>query len=494
MTEPTTPTGPSGVRQRDGQVEPFDADRICGTLFTVLEGLSRPDAFLARELTDGVVHFLTDEYDGATLTVEEVREHVIKVVRELRHPNLARAYEIHTAPRPEQPRAVVAEPPLFSREIVAAHEAGLLVLGDLAPTKLASRVLPWPRSAAELLPDLARLRETVSDPIVLDGPEYWVAQVGMSPEEFSAGPLAGFPCVLNLNIATPPPAIGTIATGPLFGTATMTTRPEAIALRIVEIIGRTRSARVVWHLPAGGTLDRRVGEVVLHAVQGAPVEFVFDRDRRGIHLAEGVDREAPDLLLRVGVRLARMLGDPLQEPDAGPMLDRVGSLARLALTAGVQKRAHLRRHGVLTEGFALDRARLQVIPLGLDALVEGRTGRGLIHGGTALDLGRRILQRLRDVLRADSRKVQLATCLDEPPPGTLDVDTPVLGVRDHDEPLPRRLRAATLLQEVSEHGVLPIRVPADRTVAVPRVLGMLADIGTVSQIDRVRLVFPEGGS
>jgi hypothetical protein len=494
MTEPTTPTGPSGVRQRDGRVEPFDADRICAVLFTVLEGMGRPDAFLARELTDGVVHFLAQDHDGATLTVEDLREQVIKFVRELRHPHLARAYELHTAPRPETPPTFTAEPPLFSREIVAAHEVGLLVLGDLAPTTLAARVLPWPRSAAELLPDLARLRATVSDPLVLDGPEFWLAQVGMSPEAFVTGPLAGFPAVLNLNIATPPPVIGSIATGPLFGTSPTPPHPGDIGLRLVELTVRTSSVRVAWHLRPGGTLDRRATEVVRHAVAGVPVEFVFDRSRRGIHLAEGVDRETPDLLLRVGVRLARMLGDPLQEPDAGPLLSRVGSLARLALTAGIQKRAHLRRQGILADGFTLDRARLQVIPLGLEALVEGRSGRGLVHGGTALDLGRRIVQHLRDVLRTDARKVQLATCLDEPPPGMLDADSPVLGVRNHDEPMPRRIRAATLLQEVSERGVLPILVPADPTVAVPRVLGMLADIGTASQIDRVRLVFPEGGS
>ncbi len=81
-----------GVRKRDGRVVPFEADKISRSLFAVTEALTRPDAFLARELADSVVHFLAAETEGKTPATEEVAETVAKVVRELGHPALAEAF------------------------------------------------------------------------------------------------------------------------------------------------------------------------------------------------------------------------------------------------------------------------------------------------------------------------------------------------------------------------------------------------------------------
>src|SRR5262249_34497514 len=120
-----------------------------------------------------------------------------------------------------------------------------------------------------------------------------------------------------------------------------------------------------------------------------------------------------------GARQSGTDGDPAR------FLQRLGSLARLALSAGVQKREFLRRQErtraerppdvpAVTSGFLLDRARLVVAPVGLDRVVETFTGRGLTAGGTSLDFGRQVVQRLRDVLRQDGRASHLETCLDGP--------------------------------------------------------------------------------
>ncbi len=66
--EDILPTPPAWVHKRDGRQEPFDADKISRALFAASESLRRPDAFLARELTDGVVHFLTEEADESAAT------------------------------------------------------------------------------------------------------------------------------------------------------------------------------------------------------------------------------------------------------------------------------------------------------------------------------------------------------------------------------------------------------------------------------------------
>jgi hypothetical protein len=59
---------PQWVSRRDGRLEPFESDRICRSLFAALADLGRPDAFLARELTDGILHFLAGEFDAAPST------------------------------------------------------------------------------------------------------------------------------------------------------------------------------------------------------------------------------------------------------------------------------------------------------------------------------------------------------------------------------------------------------------------------------------------
>ena len=92
MGEPLSPGQSGWVRKRDGSLVPFEADKISRALFAASESLGRPDAFLARELTDGVVHFLGEEAESDTLQTEQIAELVAKVVRELGRPALAAAW------------------------------------------------------------------------------------------------------------------------------------------------------------------------------------------------------------------------------------------------------------------------------------------------------------------------------------------------------------------------------------------------------------------
>ncbi len=51
----------------------------------------------ARELTDGVLHFLSGEIDGGIPTTSQVSDIVAKIVRELGQPTLAQAFaEFHS--------------------------------------------------------------------------------------------------------------------------------------------------------------------------------------------------------------------------------------------------------------------------------------------------------------------------------------------------------------------------------------------------------------
>src|SRR5229473_109128 len=106
MTELHSPLPPAWIHKRDGRLVPFEADKISRAIFAASESLNAPDAFLARELTDGVVHFLTAELDGAIPNTAHVAETVAKVVRELGQPALAQSFEA----RAERKCAVRAMP------------------------------------------------------------------------------------------------------------------------------------------------------------------------------------------------------------------------------------------------------------------------------------------------------------------------------------------------------------------------------------------------
>ncbi len=165
---------PSWVRQRDGRLAPFEADRISHALFAATEALGQPDAFLARELTDGVLHFLAEECDEPIPTTAWLADLVVKVVRELRQPELAHVLaeqlrhadagaaptDAEETPRPpvgdvayhfstlDAPAAVARGclreytlQAVFSRDLLSAHRDGLLSLGGLdAPLELAGWV------------------------------------------------------------------------------------------------------------------------------------------------------------------------------------------------------------------------------------------------------------------------------------------------------------------------------------------------------------------
>jgi hypothetical protein len=85
----------------------------------------------------------------------------------------------------------------------------------------------------------------------------------------------------------------------------------------------------------------------------------------------------------------------------------------------VQKREFLRRHSqgrpALTQGFVLDRARLVVVPIGLEAAVRKLMERGLAGGGPGQEFGLRVVVELRAALEREGRARYLEVCLDSAP-------------------------------------------------------------------------------
>jgi hypothetical protein len=216
------------------------------------------------------------------------------------------------------------------------------------------------------------------------------------------------------------------------------------------------------------------------------------------------------VLLTVGLHLPRLARHPGVDGDRDRFLHKLGSLARLALSAGVQKREYLRRRErtragkptdapAVTSGFLLDRARLLVAPFGLDAVVATFTGKGLGAGGEALDFARQIVQRLRDVLRKDGAGTRLETCLDGPfhfrlgetpeaEPLPVAAEAAALSGWDQDTPPKEQWKATGVLHGLAEGGTLALFFPQDKIATAEQAADWLRAIWRQTEVVRVRFV------
>ncbi len=493
MIASNVPPAPSWVRKRDGRLVPFDADRICRALFAASESAGRPDAFLARELADVAVHFLAEETEGTTPTTEQVRETVVKVLRQLRQHALASAFHDRAPKKPPADEIVLrctasgsAEAvsdeclrawslrTVFTPELAAAHQDGLITLVGLeTPHELHAAAAGAIASLDELLPRLEETARVAGQVLAVEGIERLLAGTRRASRqrlEEGARRVAGMlvlasrmsrrTIVVNLNGPPPPWAEGP-AVGPLFGDEP----GEPAAEGTSEVLARTilesnpgGRVRIDWHLTEKDFLPEaveRLQPLVRALLAGAAVSFVFDSPRRSVSLAEGVDSSA-GVLLAVGLKLPRIAAMLQQEGDTARGLerlpDKLRSLARLALSAALRKRERLRQRAVerpeLASGFLLDRARVLVAPLGLDDAVQTLLGQRMCAADAALDLGAFILTRLRDILREEGRASALETCIDALPGHEAAGPT----CWDHDVPVKAQLRALGMLHMAAGGG------------------------------------------
>lgn len=530
MSEGTSTGPPAFVTKRDGRVEPFDADEICQSLFAATEALGAPNAFLARELTDAVMHFLAADPGDTPPATAQLADRIVRVVRELGQPALAQAFARRAPavpPDDSKPAAPViavdvTEPPttfarrclrsyseraIFSRDLVAAQADGLLLLAGLeTPRALACTVLdvtrgatanhdPWLRLAAQLA--------AAGQGLVLDGPEWHTNDALLDGRDrdwlLRLPALVGRHLVVNLNAAQPPGWAGQRGGGPLFADAAIPDEPALDSW--LDALRPLPQVRWDWHLQArdfaAGPARDRLAEVVRRALDGSHVAFVFDRPRRPVALAEGMDRQRPAVLLEVGLDLGAFLRLPSVGGNADTFSDKLPSLARMAVSAGAQKRKYLRRHTDFG-GFLLDRARLAVVPLGLNGVVRALTGHGIgfERGDSGLSVGRQIVQHLDEHLRAAARDVSLEACLDSPGPGLTELlplpDRLAAGLSCADATLDPadQLRAAGVLHGIAGQGTARVLLPRDREPAV-------AELGELLQFawrrtEVVRVVFQRG--
>ncbi len=441
------PSFPELVRKRDGRLVPFEADKISQSLYAATEDLGQPSAFLARELTDGVLHFLAAEIEAEAPHTSQIAELVTKVIRELGQPALAQAYaegqkrrhqeapadvsnvkaarpectlsfSIHDSPQTVACRCLTeySLQAVFGRDLAAAHEEGLLSLTALEYPDELARFLMQPGDGSN---GWLRFLTVPARTVIFDSPEYslteetaktWLSGLA----EFCEA--TGRTAVLNLNVSPPPAWVLSPPRGPLFATAAvemdagLSARVAAILWEEAASLGRD-SIRVLWH---GGDSDA-VPASKHRAVAGRGPGFVLDRPKKPVILAPGVDRQHAAALMDVGLGLPRFLGMAGINNDVQIFLAKLPSLARMAVRVGAQKRNYLRSRSQerpgLTRGFLLERAALVVKPLGLDEVIACLVG--ATTGKLTLDLRRQVIEVLQRSLQAESQATNLEIVLEE---------------------------------------------------------------------------------
>lgn len=439
-----TPSLPAWVEKRDGRREAFDADKISQSIFAATEAVGEPNAFLARELADGVLHFLEQDVGIETMPAKHIAELVEKVVRELGQPALAQAYSLRQ-PSATSPHKVGRSPvtmtfttdepavevryrcsekywlhAVFTRDLIAAHESGILDLRDVTVPALRAMVLEPPPS--ESMPSWKLAWSQVRNAseraawLAVDSAECLLAAHG---PEWLEGFLAaidayGLFASFNLRVPSAPAWAGQVADGPLFATANapQDSAWSETADALVEILGRDTNdlCSINWHVQAADFEDSKLRTMLesYWTLRRKLGRFTLHRPRQPVRFGRGLDREHPAVLLAVGLSLREFLDRPGIDGDGAKMIAKLPSLARMAVSAGVQRRTYLRRHHAdLCRGFLLERARVVIEPWDLEEVIEAITGVPYWKSKLALDVGLQIMQTLQVAAHAASRAVGL---------------------------------------------------------------------------------------
>jgi hypothetical protein len=252
--------------------------------------------------------------------------------------------------------------------------------------------------------------------------------------------------------------------------------------------------QVVWHLgetDVSPTARSRLLRLVRRARDGAPLSFAFDRPRRPIYLADGIDRHHPAVLTAVGLNLPRLLQQIVTRgpADRDGFLHKLGSLARLALSAAAQKRDFLRRHNRRWPGFLLERARLVAVPLGLQELARAVMGQGLCDNGPGLEFARKVIERLEESLTRDGQASHLDAHLGAP---FAEAESAGVTAWDAEAPPKQQLRASGLLHTGGGKGTATVMINAEAPPA-DELAEVLTWAWKHTEIGCVRLIRPRAG-
>jgi hypothetical protein len=493
---------PSWVSKRDGRLVPFEADRIRRALFAASESLGQPSVFRSCELTESIVHFLALDSEGQIPTTQRIAEVVEQVLRQLGQHDLATAFVRHRQRQATSRHRPVTLLSLYTPDLSAAEREGLIQLegaetaGQLTGCVVTGR--DW--ALGNLEAALEQASAVAGRFVALEGLEQ--LPEGVDPVRVrTALQATALRAVVNLNGLQPDEA--TRQAGSLFAGLAAPRRASSLEWLQGLLGSSSFPGRIDWHLGSSDFSEssrQQLPDLVRTALTWPEMTFVFDRPRRPVALAEGLDRDHVAVLGVVALHLPTLAAQGGLLADWQAYLQRLGSLARLALSAAVQKRDFIRMKerqrladeastSNLLSGFLLDRARLVVVPVGLDEVVRQFTGWGLANGGPSLELGCLLIRQLREVLERQGRLVQLEVCVDSPVEGSIGERRAVAGLTPWDATasLKSQLQAGSALHAAAGAGTLTLFVPPGEEADLPE---LLEQAWRQTEIVRLRLQRP----
>jgi hypothetical protein len=491
------------IRGQDGQLGPVRADSISQRLFLASERLGQPSVFLARELADRIIEYWRD--DPEPLDEAELHERVITLVREFGYPALARVYAEETIPTRSQP--------VWPLDVESLSRSGLLVLpADTPPMRLADVVLgPGldPERADAAIPEAIEKASQVASAVTLDSPE-WVlcrqggaiSQVAASFASMLAELAEAYRVWISVHLnGADAPAWATQPVGPLFaplpvkGGDDVRRREAAVALG--RCLMEKRGIRLYWHIPLAER--QRLAETDIpadfrRAIEAqVPIEWVFDRSGEPVLLGPGLTRSNPVVLGAVGCHCRRLVEQisPSRPEDSW---EKLGTLTRLALSAGRAQLQYLRRAlpAFGREGFLLERSRLVLVPIGLEAAARLLCRSSRWEENSVIDQAQRLLATMQRELAKDTGL----------PAGTIDhrlegMPTPdawtdlhdAIGMTSGDEQatIYEQLRFIEPLHRIARSGTAWLRVPVE-VVRDAEEFGAVLQRAARCEVRRVRFV------
>ncbi|MSR30555.1 MAG: hypothetical protein EXR99_03525 [Gemmataceae bacterium] len=464
MIHPDAPPQPAWIILPNGRLIPFESDRICEDLYLASVKMGNPDAFLIRELTDGVVFTLASENPGATLKLDFLVQAVTNSLRNFGHSELSATYNKIAFNPSERSESWDEESVLFKKTA-----KGQKSLSEVSRQKMLHSVFTpdisgaiqdgWIQMAGLTFPDgllsatwtdgdwlgLAlhqpdslgpTIRALAARNILLDSPEIHAQHLGLTDpgkislvlQRLEAAFLSeGVSGILHLNNPRQPGWFRFLVQGPLFSQTKRDDQGKdplktANAFLRAWISLNPSALRLHWHRGERELAD--TGKILSQlARSGRPWAFSSTKNLTISWLSKGVTQEQPAVLDKVYLRLDRLAKACRRKGILDKFPERLPSLIRLGISAGNQKRAFLRRlenhrrgnetpGASLGAGFQLEKARLVIAPRGLPELLDCQFPGAEPNDEKVLQLARVVLKEIRQTLLREDPKSTGSLVLD----------------------------------------------------------------------------------
>lgn len=444
---------PKWVSSADESLVPFDPGRISNALYEALliEGIDDP--FIARELTESILHFLSLENSDGTIDKNRLADLIESVLRELGNARVARQLRLRRFPSDKNksskakflqinvhasalPQSFVAEAKkqyalltVFSADVVSAVKAGYLLINQMESfDRLHSQVLG--HTAAPTIGQSVQHINHVSGLTFFNLLDH--AKCFRNREEFNPYVETLLACtqLLETQLVTYFPTSGhsdefNAKEEDLFSDAGKTDcnwtgeRDGYDLLRHLLRNARSNQKVCLQLEPNASIKDLNLDDIgnLRPSFLGLQWRYGGDNRKKNRWFYPGLSANSRHCLGKVTLDLKKLFCDEQPMADLERYRVRVRSLAKLAVSAMIQKRRFLYKLAEsdsekypFQKNFLLPRASIIVECQGLEEIIAQLQTTTAVRSGDATVQAKRILQTLKESLDEEAQRCQITLC------------------------------------------------------------------------------------